>query len=220
MRLQTPTWLVAGLALLLSTGGAVGQGTFQNLNFEAANVPDVPAGEFGSDVSVSDGVPGWVVYIHGAQAGLMFHNNISTGGAVVAIYGPVWRPGLILDGQYTVSLQPATAGPPSTAAIGQTGQLPQTAQSLRFYGDSPNGAYVVTFAGQPISLVTLGSTSTYTIFAGDISAFKGQTGELRFLGAGELDNISFSNLPIPEPGVFSLSALGALLVGWRALRRQ
>ena len=73
-------WLTCGLALLLSVWGAVGQGTFQNLNFEAANVPDVPAFEFGTDVLVSDGVPGWVVYTYGGEPGLMFHNNISTGG--------------------------------------------------------------------------------------------------------------------------------------------
>jgi hypothetical protein len=89
--------------------------------------------------------------------------------------------------------------------------------SVRFYG---NGEYAVTFAGHPIALATLGSTATYMIFAGDISAFAGQTGELRFLGGGELDNIVFSNLPVPEPGVFGLSALGSLLIGWRIQGRR
>jgi hypothetical protein len=191
-----------------------------NLNFEAANVPVVPAGHFGSDVAVGDGVPGWTVSLGGIQQSTMLHNNMSLGAAEVAIYGPQWYPVVILEGSYSVSLQHSTAGPSTTAAIGQTGQVPQTAESLRFYGDTPNGSYVVTFAGQPISLVTLGSTSTYNIFAGDISAFAGQTGELLFQGDGELDNISFSNLRVPEPSVFGLSALGALLLGWRVLRRR
>jgi hypothetical protein len=34
--------LACGLALLLSAAGAVGQGTFVNLNFESANVQVVP----------------------------------------------------------------------------------------------------------------------------------------------------------------------------------
>ena len=49
--------------------------------------------------------------------------------------------------------------------------------------------------------------------AGDISMFAGQTGELRFAGAGLFDDIQFSNQPIPEPGTFCLFGLGALLLG-------
>jgi hypothetical protein len=78
----------------------------------------------------------------------------------------------------------------------------------------------VTFAGQPIPLVALGSTSIYTIFGGDISIFANQAGELLFQGGGLLDAIQFSNLPIPEPSVFGLSTLGALLLGWRSLMRR
>jgi hypothetical protein len=35
-----------------------------------------------------------------------------------------------------------------------------------------------------------------------------------------LDSIQFSNLPVPEPGILGLSALGALLLGWRILGRR
>jgi hypothetical protein len=196
---------------------ARGQGTFQNLDFEAANVPDVPAGEFGSDVLVSDGAPGWTVYLGGVRQGTMLHNSVSLGAARLAINGPQWFSDQILEGRYSVSLQPSTAGPPRTAAIGQAGQLPQTTKSVTFYG---NGFFAVSFTGQPISLVALGSTSTYDIYGGDISAFAGQTGELLFQGGGYLDNIQFSDLRVPEPGVVGLSALGASLLGWRVLRRR
>jgi hypothetical protein len=189
---------------------------FQNLNFEAANVATVPPGALGDNVLVTNGVPGWAVYLSGAKQTSMGHNDISLGGADVEIYGPQWFSSQILEGNYTVSLQPSTAGPPTTAAIGQTGRIPQAAESVRFYG---TGGYTVTFGGQPIPVFTLGSTSTYTIFGGDISAFANQAGELLFQGGGLLDAIQFSNLPIPEPGVFGLSALGALLLGWRGLRR-
>ena len=147
----------------------------------------------------------------------MLHNNVSLGGAVVAIYGPQWFPSEVLEGNYTVSLMPSIFGPPTTTAIGQTGRIPQSAASVTFYGTV---AYTLTFAGQPIPLVTLGSTSTYTIFGGDISAFANQTGELRFQGVGLLDAIQFSTQSIPEPGVFALFALGAVLLGGRVLRRR
>lgn len=215
MRLPFTATLVAALALLVADAPA--QGTFQNLDFEAANVPIVPAGQYGSDVAVSNGVPGWDVYIGGFPRSTMIHNNMSLGGAEVAIYGPQWLPNQILEGNYTVSLQPSTAGPPTTTAIGQTGRVPATAESLMFYG---TGAYTVTFAGQPIPLVALGSTSTYTIFGGDISTFANQTGELLLQGGGLLDAIQFSSQRTPEPSIFGLFTLGALLVGWCALRRR
>ena len=195
------------------------QGTFQNLNFEQALVPDVLAGQYGGDVLVTNGAPHWAVYLGGTQQSSMFHNNLSLGGPAVSIFGPQWISSQILEGNYTISLQPSTAGPPLTAAIGQTGSIPLTAKSVRFYGQA-NGGYAVTFGGQPIPLITIGSTSSYSIFGGDISAFANQTGELRFQGVGLLDAVQFSTVAIPEPGVFGLSALGALLLGWRVLRRR
>ena len=35
-----------------------------------------------------------------------------------------------------------------------------------------------------------------------------------------IDNIQFSNLPIPEPSVLGLSVSGGLLLGWRGLRQR
>lgn len=215
-----PCWVLIYLfGCQVAAAQGTSQSTFVNLDFEAANVPAVPVDQFGSDVLVSNGVPGWTVYIGGGQVFSMLHNDMSLGAAEVAIYGPQWFPSQILEGSYTVSLQPSTAGPPTTAAIGQTGQIPQGTESISFYG-SGNGDYVVTFDGQLIPLVMLGSTSTYTIFGGDISAFANQTGELLFQGGGLLDAIQFSDQAIPEPGVVGLSALGALLLGWRMLGRR
>ncbi|MCX6925460.1 MAG: hypothetical protein NT154_19965, partial [Verrucomicrobia bacterium] len=80
--------------------------------------------------------------------------------------------------------------------------------------------FSVSFGGQPLPLFTVGNTSSAIILGTDITALAGQTGELRFSGGGFLDNIQFSTQPIPEPGVFGLSALGALLVGRRGLARR
>src|SRR6266498_1540343 len=102
-----------GYAFIFSS--AHGQGTFQNLNFEQANVPDVPFGQFGANVSSLDGVPFWTTYIGTNQVGTIFHNNESLGAAAISILGPQWFPQRILEGNYTVQLQPSSAGPPTTA---------------------------------------------------------------------------------------------------------
>jgi hypothetical protein len=86
---------------------------------------------------------------------------------------------------------------------------------LLFWGYSSE----VSFGGHALSLSVLGITPNYDIYGADISAFAGQTGELRFTAPPQtlniIDNIQFSDQPVPEPGVLGLSALGALLVGWR-----
>src|SRR3977135_3666785 len=82
----------------------------------------------------------------------------------------------------------------------------------------------VTFGAQTIPMFQLGSTADYVIWGGDVSALAGQTAELRFIGlanaGGYFDNIFFSIQPIPEPGTFGLSGLGALLLGWRFLCKR
>ena len=102
MRFCLPARWVVFLALLLGAGEILGQGTFQNLGFEQALVPDVPAREFGGDVLVSNGAPHWAVYIGGNQQSSMFHNTVSLGGAAVSIFGPQWFPSQIFQGSYTV----------------------------------------------------------------------------------------------------------------------
>ena len=80
----------------------------------------------------------------------------------------------------------------------------------------------VTFGGQYVPISLLSSTPNYNIYGGDISAFMGgQTGELRFqavvssgFGITLLDNISFSNQPIPEPSSLALFGLGAFVLGF------
>ena len=180
-------------------------------------MPNIPTGQGGNPVLVSDGVPGWAVYIGGISQTTMFHNDVSIGAAEVAIYGPQWFASQILEGSYTVSLQPSTAGPLTTSGIGQTGQIPSTAASVRFFG---HGSFNLTFAGQQIPLVALGGTAGYTIFGGNISSFDNQTGELLFQGGGLLDNIFFSNQPIPEPSTVGLFGLSAVVLGWRFRRKR
>jgi len=207
-------------AVLSFSYSAFCQGTFGNLDFESANLPFVPAGQFGADVPTTQGLPGWTAYFGNTQIDTISHNSMTLGVAPeVGIFGPAWFPSQILQGSYSVFLAQSIAGQ-LTAAIAQNGTVPSSARSLTFF-TSPNQVFVVTFSGQVIPLVQIGSGPNYVIEAGDISQFAGQTGELRFTaGSGILDNIQFSSSPIPEPTTGGLFVLGGLLlVGFRELRK-
>lgn len=116
------------------------------------------------------------------------------------------------------------------AALAQSGLVPADAESLRFSLGSLSfvSDFSVTFIGQEVPFYALSAGPNYTLYGGDISAFKGLTGELRFtetpimspFSKAFLDDIFFSTQPIPEPSVFGLFALGALLFGWRWCGRR
>ena len=217
MRPHTPAWLVAGAALLLSAASTLGQGTFANLNFEHPIPPLVPDG-FGT-VPIANALPGWAGYIGDIPQDRVGYNATSIGAAAITLLGPgSGYPSL--EGSYFIRLQISFDGL-TFPSIAQVGTVPRTALSIRIYAHSYNTPPILDFGGQQVPLTILGgSSSTYYTWGGDISSFAGQTGELRFLGDFSLDNILFSNLPVPEPGVFGLSALGALLLGWRVLGRR
>ena len=224
MRRRSSAWLVGGLTVLLSAAGALGQGTFQNLDFEQARIiPIVGNPLYPEAVATTNALPGWTAYIGGSPVDVVLHDDVSLGAALVSIHDSN-SVVTVIQGRYTVQLQPSYPGGATSAAVGQVGTVPNTAQSIRFYGNGPISA---SFAGQQIPLSVLGSGSSYTVYGGDISAFAGQTGELRFQGivapfgfGSSLDNIFFSDLPVPEPSTFGLFALGALLLGWRVLGRR
>jgi hypothetical protein len=214
MRLRSPALLVGGVALLLSAAGTAGQGTFQNLSFEDPILPLVPDGA--GLVPITNALPGWTGYTYGSSpVDRVVYNDISIGTASIDFSGPGsgYQP---FEGSYFVALQPSF-DLRTLPVIAQLGTVPATAESVRFYA---YGSLSVSFAGQQIPLSVLGSTSTYTIYGGDISTFAGGTGWLQFQGNAFLDNIFFSDQSVPEPSVFGLSALGALLLGWRALARR
>jgi hypothetical protein len=230
---QYSNLLVLSASILLVPRIGFSQGTFQNLNFESANVPFVPQGQPGGFVSVSDGLPGWTAYLPGVTTvNQIGHNSVSIGGAAIDIEGPQWDSSQILQGNYTVLLQSGLNsgnGQPSlTAAIGQTGLIPSTAQSVGFF-EGFGGNLHVTFNGQPIPVVPLGAGTNFVVYGGDISAFAGQTGELRFTspesplngqGGALLDNIFFSIQPIPEPSALGLFAVGLFIFSWRSLSKR
>jgi PEP-CTERM motif-containing protein len=200
------------------------QVSFQNLNFESANLTGYQPGSL---VPISDAMPGWTAYYAGTQQTMqVWYDSTSLGSAFIAVndinnsfgFAPI-------EGTYTVLLQgqfSSTFPSPVSAAIAQTGQIPMTAHSLFFWGN--NNSLQVTFNGQVIPYTAFGNGPNYTIYGGDISGFAGQTGELRFtsfnFGGDSLDNIQFSPKSVPEPSVLGLFALGSLLLGWRLFSKQ
>jgi hypothetical protein len=194
------------------------QGTFQNLDFESALIiPDPTSPFYPNAVAVPAALPGWTAYIAGPAYPDILYNDVTINAAAISIHdanSPFVR---VLQGSYSVALQANNPIATIFPAIGQVGTIPATAHSLQFYA---LGNPAVSFAGQQLGLVTLATTPTYSIFAADITAFEGQTGELRFSAPTVLDNITFSPSTIPEPGAIALSALTALLAGSRFVLRR
>lgn len=202
--------LVLSAVCVCGGGNGRAQGTFENLGFEDATIVPIPLTDF---IVASNALPGWRCYIGGTEVGGVHYNMFALAAPAISLHGttsPDFQP---LAGSYSVFLQSGLAL--TGAAIAQTGEIPADAQSVRFFANI--SSLQVTFAGQALLLSAVGSTPNYTIYGADVSPFAGLPGELRFTspaGIAFLDNIFFSNVPIPEPSVFGMLGLGALLLGW------
>jgi len=195
---------------------AFAQSPFQNLDFEEATfIPSPPSPPH--TVSLAAALPGWTGYLGTNSVQWAYHNTKSLSGAGISIYGPE----LFLHGQYSVQLKygsdPFGLREAVDAAIAQSGTIPGNARSIRFYTTGPYLSGVrVFFAGTLIPIFNLGSApdTSYPsyIWGGDITAFANRSGELRFRGSAYLDNIQFSDEPIPEPGALAVAGLGAVLL--------
>jgi hypothetical protein len=214
---------VVTLILAVHQQLAFSQG-FANLDFENPVLPLMPNG---AQIPTTNAIPFWTAYYSSSLQGtsstpVIFYDGVSIGGAAIALEdanAPSGGGPLPIQGQYSVLLEGSSSSTPTAASIGQTGQIPLTALSLLFYL-SLDSSLQVTFNGQLIPLVQIGSTPNYDIMGGNISAIAGQTGQLLFTalpngGYGLLDNIQFSSTAVPEPSVLGLSALGGVFLAWR-----
>jgi hypothetical protein len=178
---------------------------FVNLDFEDATISPTPfTGVYTATVS------GW---------GLnnIPYNTFALDASSVNLEGTDAISFRAIEGNYSIFMQGGSSFFPYTngISIGQTGQIPLSARSLTYWGNS----FVVTFNGQTLPLVAILTTPTYIVWAADISAYAGQTGELRFKApyqySGMLDNIQFSSSVIPEPSILGLLALGGFCFNLR-----
>ena len=219
------TLLVFFVFALLSASPLRAQTNFRNLGFEQSRAQNLPPGA-SEIVSVSLAFPGWSATIGTNSAPPINHNQMFFGTAGISIYGP--QSGMIApEGSYFVILQAGhqPAAPPGVLAassIFQTATIPLLTQSMQFLSTPILEGIDVSFGGQSVPLVLVSTDpSGWSRWGGDFGAFAGQTGELRFTAVATpptpalgvyLDAITFSAAPVPEPSIFALFAVGALVL--------
>jgi hypothetical protein len=215
------TWLSV---VLLATLSAQAQGTFQNLDFQDANLSPIPAGGFGGFVPITSALPGWTGYLGSTEVTQVLQDNYTLGVASIDILGPSWA--ALID-LYTVVLQPGFGNAENvSASISQTGLVPSDALSLQFKADIFS-AFSVSLGGEILSLIPLGtgqdsgSQLGYTLYGANIAAFAGHVETLTITALAApnttdyFDSFDFSPSSVPEPDIAALTAIGGLLFGAR-----
>jgi hypothetical protein len=144
----------AAMVSLLLTFQAAGQGTFQNLNFEAAQLVPVPGGQYG-EVQFAAAFPGWTGYIAGQVQTTTIRNGVPIGQIFpfISIMGPPeWNPP---GGDYELGFGAGWDGNNVIpVALAQTGLVPPDAMSLQF--QAPYAMIISVFmGGQQLTVVPL-----------------------------------------------------------------
>ena len=214
--MQTQNLLLC-LGIALAPLNTHAQGTFQNLDFEQAQI--IFDNPYFALIATTNAVPGRTVLANGVPINEVQLDSVLLKGAGIAdkIQGHA------LDGNYSVMLA-GFGFSPVPMGIAQSGIVPAGSESVTFLA---TGRLQVSFAGDPIMLQLVGETPYYDVYGADISAYAGQYGQLLFQTAPSgntsinlLDDIVFSARPIPEPGTFGLVGMGVLVSLGRILHRR
>jgi hypothetical protein len=202
---------------------AQGQGSFQNLDLEAATIPQ---DEAPGAVNVADALPGWSVsYNYGPsgqfqqpQTSIGFNGYNDPWNAQVILLGTNGINGGVssLEGGYSVLLRPflIPGYQLNNVSIAQDGVVPASAQSLFFEAQPGLEALLLSVGGQNVPFSAVATGPNYTLFGADISSFASQSVELRFAvlapvlspSGWNLDSIEFSTQQVPEPSALALVA--------------
>ncbi len=193
------------------------QGTFQNLDFEAARVDSGLLSNWAVNLlAASDAWPEWSASYNTFQLSTINEfNSLSYAQGSRPPVALIFSAPQSLDGAFSVFL--SSGGGPVVAGrgtIGQTGLVPAGVHSLQFKAVmGPDSSLQVSLGGKSLSYFALSTTPNYTVYGADISAFAGETATLSFLeaergGWSEIDDIQFSPQIVPEPGGAALFLLG------------
>jgi hypothetical protein len=214
-----------------------GKADFINLDFELAQITPLPPSEtvFG-DVSFADAFPGWTGHFSGLfvdqPVTRATYNNLTLGLYNISIvrhpwdFSDVWP---VIQGNHMAILQSGTGQ--TSAILKQTGRVPASATTIEIKAghrdrDDPNFSRLrVTLGGANIQLFPAQQIADYVVFRGDISSFSGQIRELTISTnsisnishwSTSVDQISFSNLPVPEPSSLGLCGIGCCVLSYRS----
>ena len=204
MRLQSPAWLAGGLALLLSAVGAAGQGTFQAINFTPPGVAGyLTEGVGWSFVPTSDLL---VTAVCSTAPQVTFWQGA---GQAIATYGTRGRMVMFMGDQLRVSSPFLRCiCPPVRLISSRHNSQTSPHSSSRSGQNSPRSALRRTSANLRV-------TTLLPVVNGHLPSLRPQIMSITYYSG---PNFQFE--VVPEPNIFALSALGALFLGWRHLRRR
>ena len=192
------------------------------MNFENSQLTNVVYFGFQSTLAI---LTGWTfdgINPFNGDPNMAPYNSINLDEPAVNLEGTntTFGPNAI-EGQFSVFMQGGSRfafSGTNGASIWQTGIIPASSISLTYWG----GPLAVSFAGQALSFAAISNAPGYTVWGADISAYSGQTGELRFTvpwqQAALLDNIQFSSTAVPEPSALAL--LGFTVTALHLYRRR
>ena len=213
---------VLSILFVVGAVGAHGQGMFQNLDFEEANiVPISGSTQYPYAITTANALPNWTVEYGTVAQTQILYNDPTLGTTAVTLYANGYSgfPGPILQGDFSVLLQGfGINGIPTAASISQTGLIPASSQSLFFEASGAPEQAEVSIGNDLLTLFPVGVAANYTIYGANVSAWSGQAAQLTFSSYGGnwlIDDISFSPNPIttPEPDALTLTGIGGLVFG-------
>jgi hypothetical protein len=219
--------------LVVGTGG-VFAGPFQNLDFESAVIQAAPPNYVPWDayqpIDAAAALPFWTAREDNFISTALWGDAVSLDETSVALVTPSSQIDRPIQGSYSIQLSAwADIGAPyfRTASISQVGDVPIGTRSIQFLLRSPPQAGsvqanpAVSFNDVAISVFPQSKNGDVITMVGDVSAFAGLTAELKILCDGafgsdflhenhfDLDAISFSPNPVPEPTICEVLLLAA-----------
>lgn len=218
--------MILSALLLASAAHVEAQGTFVNLNFEAATVPYLT--NTGSLVPTSAAFPGWTVYYGNIPQSTVAYNGILPAGGILlwtrdfAAVFPI-PPSF---GSFSMIPKPSSS---FDVSLSQVGTLPAGAHELLFesHGDFPlvPANFQFRFGSTLLPVELVSQAGLVSSWRASLAGLGGQTDELSigfsgpdFVGFHRFDNLQFTS--IPEPGTWALLGLGGACLWCGARRRR